>query len=172
MKGSLGDRQQTQTHKNKPRNGPCLTQVPNRHGSTAPPLLGLPPGPLEAQEGSGLLRDTQWSGWVRETSCASRPPVSQFPRLKNLRPHLRPIVLAKNLGQRHWGEVLLLPGNSEDRSPGRSPGIQQAPCGLVQGQCEPKVDGWAGGRARQGAGPSREDGSCPNYSSSSGSNLV
>ena len=103
------------------------------------------------------------------------PPGPRFPRQKNLGPHLRPMVLAKNLGQSRWaGEALRLPWKSKDCGPDGSLGNQPAPLGLVHGQPEPEVDGWAGGlqRVSQGAGPGGEDSSCPNYSRSPGSNLV
>lgn len=90
---------------------------------------------------SAQRRPAVWGG-------ARAPPRLQAPRLrpfpspgpKNLQPHLRPIVLAGNLGQGHCGGEgtfpPLLPWKSRDRSPGRSPGKQPAPLSLVQGQRE------------------------------------
>lgn len=72
------------------------------------------------------------------------------PRLKNLQPHLRPIVLAENLGQGHWGGerlfLLLLPWKSQDRGPGRSLGNQLAPLGWSPASMS-RGGGRAGGQA-------------------------
>lgn len=121
------------------------------------------------------------SEWVSEKAqppslhaAGLRP--SPTPGLKSLQPHLRPIVLAENLGQGHGGGEGIISASAplntsrlqprqvtrEPAGPPR-PGAGPGPAGEVDGRA---AAGVVGRRAR------REDGSCPNYSGSPGSNLV
>lgn len=149
----MGDRQQKQTHKNRPRNGACLTHAPHCHGDR--PSWPAQPGALKAQEAGGAwpAQGHPASGSVRKPSRPPRRrsealPDSPTPGLKNLQPHLRPIVLAENLGQGHSGREGIISASAplnisrlqprqvtrEPAGPPR-PGAGPAPAG--------EVDGWA-----------------------------
>lgn len=125
-----GGRQRKDTHRNRPRNGTCSTQLPGgRRSRWLAQRGGLP----EASSRAGHRESPAVPPGRRAEALPSL-------RLKSLQPHLRPIVLAENLGQGHRGEegILppLLPWKCRDRGPARSPGNQLALLVLVQGQCE------------------------------------
>lgn len=76
----MGDRQQKQTHKNRPRNGACLTRVPNCHGDR--PWWPAQLGALKAQEAGGArpAQGHPTAEWVREKAQPpSKPRAEALP---------------------------------------------------------------------------------------------
>lgn len=143
-------------HKNRPRNGVCLTQVAKCHGDAAPRgQCSWEPVRPKAR-GGGVCSRTA-AEWVSEKAPpppSHRSEVLPSLRLKDLQPHLRPIVLAENLGQGHWGGegmfLPLFPWKSQDRSPGRSPRNQLASSVWSRASVS-WIDGWVGRRAAVGS---------------------
>lgn len=92
----MGDRQQKQTHRNRPRKGACLTHDPNCHGDR--PSWPAQLGALEAQEAGGAWpAQGHPAEWVSERARPPSPGLrpSPTPRLKNLRPILDPLFWLK-----------------------------------------------------------------------------
>lgn len=145
-------------HENQLRSGTCLPQVSSccRDPDPRGRCSWVPMRPRGEQSAQGHL--VAW-GLKKDRPCPQATSLRPIPspRLKNLQPHLGPIVLAKNLGQGHGGEGKAhfcgcSLGNLEIAAQAGHQGTR-GPLSLVHGQRERErqTDGRAAGGTLRGA---------------------